>query len=176
MSFLKKDWWANRCDVTVDYLVQLNRALSGNPSFNGKCMKNIYWILEIPLLYPIIEKDSQNLHNLFPKRQVVWSRLGLLSKGILGKDGWNTDHWLHAAALKCGFEIHGLNEQCLIGSDFIVECFSGSICRPEKVKERHIAIKVHGCGWYYKGCWTTEQRYAFGFKNCFNKYKTVCFL
>ena len=39
-----------------------------------------------------------------------------------------------------------------MGSEFIVEYFSGFTNRPEKVKETHVAIKVRGRGWYYKGC------------------------
>ena len=38
----------NRCNVTIDYLAHLDRALSGNPNFNGKCGENMYWILEMP--------------------------------------------------------------------------------------------------------------------------------
>ena len=52
MAFSKKiSSCANRCYVTVDYLAQLNRALSGNLTFNGKYGENIYWTLEIPLAY-----------------------------------------------------------------------------------------------------------------------------
>ena len=87
-----KKWCGNRCYVTVDHLAQLNREVSGNPSFNGKCGENVHRVPEIPLLYhssfPIIEQDSQNLRNLCPKRRVVW-----------GKDGQDTDHRLHVAGV-----------------------------------------------------------------------------
>ena len=138
---------ANHCYVTLNYLAQLNSTLSGNPSFNNKSKGNIYWILEIPLLYrnpfPIVEQCSQNLQNLFLKRRVVW-----------GKDGRNTDHWLYAAAIIWGFGIHGLDVLCLIGPDFIVERFSAFTSSPKKVKETHVAIKVCDRDWYEKGCWT----------------------
>ena len=42
MVYLKNSCCGNRCDVTVEYSVQLNEALSGNPNFDGKSRENIY--------------------------------------------------------------------------------------------------------------------------------------
>ena len=42
----------------------------------------------------------------------------------------------------------------MVGPDFIVECFSAFISRPEKVEETHIAIKLRGLSWHDKGCGT----------------------
>ena len=51
----------------------------------------------------------------------------------------------------------------LVGTDFILECFSAFTSRPEKVKETHIAIEVRDRGWYEKGCFNFQFNFN-GFK------------
>ena len=147
--------------------IWLSMAISGNPRFNSKSNENIYSILEIPLKYrspfPFTERGSQNLHNLFLKRRVVWGRV------VWGRDGQNIDHWINISASK---KFRNMKIQHVMPGRSIFYC-QMFLCSHNQVDQRkskrHLQLLK-----YMSVVSTPNLSYAFRFKDCFKKYKTVC--
>ena len=78
----------NRCDATVDYLPNLNRALSGNPYFDGKCreicneFRKNHWYITAHII------ESSYHREIFTK----FTKFIPKTTFFLGKDDRNTDH------------------------------------------------------------------------------------